>query len=85
MGLVRRDPKLKSTLSFPCPAGVLWLVGVRRNLGGVAVSNFAMNSATGTSCFEAIALDLSPGLLSSSNLKGLGRVIGSGVGGFLGA
>lgn len=61
------------------------MIGVRRNLGGVAVSNFAINSAIGTSRFEALALDLSPGLLSNSNLKGLGRVIGSGVGGFLAA
>jgi hypothetical protein len=59
-------------------------VGVRRNLGGVVVWYFAINSAMGTSLLELLALDLSPALLSSSNLNGFGLVTGSGVGGFLG-
>ncbi len=42
-----------------------------------------MNSAMGKLSLVAVALDLSPGLLSSSNLNGFGLVAGSGVGGFL--
>lgn len=45
--------------------------------------NLAMNSAAGMLIFGVLALGLSAALLSSSNLKGFGRVVGLGVGGFL--